>query len=144
MPRCARLSGRPGRWRRAEQLIRNLARRLDKEWPGIAATILEGLDEILCVVRLPTDLRRSLACTNIIENMNGTIRQVTRNVKRWRDGSMALRWTAAGMMEARKGFRRLMAYKQLPTLKAALLAHQAARSAPATSDGGLACTGEAA
>src|SRR3954470_4001383 len=41
-PVCARLSGRPGRWRRAEQLIRNLARRLDKEWPGIAATILEG------------------------------------------------------------------------------------------------------
>jgi hypothetical protein len=44
------------------------------------------LDEILCVVRLPKELRRSLACTNIIENMNGTIRQVTRNVKRWRDG----------------------------------------------------------
>jgi transposase-like protein len=131
---------------RAEQLIRNLARRLDKEWPGIAATILEGLDEILCVVRLglPKDLRRSLACTNIIENMNGTIRQVTRNVKRWRDASMALRWTAAGMMEAKKGFRRLMAYKQLPTLKAALLAHQAAHSATATSDSGLACKGEAA
>ena len=108
------------------------------------ATILEGLDEILCVVRLglPRELRRSLACTNIIENMNGTIRQVTRNVKRWRDGSMTLRWTAAGMMEAKKGFRRLMAYKQLPTLKAALLAHQAARFA--TSDGGLACKGEAA
>jgi len=131
---------------RAEQLIRNLARRLDKEWPGIAATILEGLDEILCVVRLglPRELRRSLACTNIIENMNGTIRQVTRNVKRWRDASMALRWTAAGMMEAKKGFRRLMAYKQLPTLKAALLAHQAARLAPVTGDGGLACKGEAA
>src|SRR3954451_5828142 len=129
---------------RAEQLIRNLARRLDKEWPGIAATILEGMDEILCVVRLPRELRRSLACTNIIENMNGTIRQVTRNVKRWRDASMALRWTAAGMMEAKKGFRRLMAYKQLPTLKAALLAHQAAPSASTTSDGGLACTGEAA
>jgi putative transposase len=84
------------------------------------------------------------SCTNIIENMNGTIRQVSRNVKRWRDASMALRWTAAGMMEAKKGFRRLMAYKQLPTLKAALLAHQAARSATATSDGALACTGEAA
>src|SRR4051812_30643516 len=131
---------------RAEQLIRNLARRLEKEWPGIAATILEGLDEILCVVRLglPRELRRSLACTNIIENMNSTIRQVSRNVKRWGDASMALRWTAAGMMEAKKGFRRLMAYKQLPTLKAALLAHQAAHSATATSDGGLACTGEAA
>jgi putative transposase len=91
------------------------------------------MEEILCVVRLglPQDLRRSLACTNIIENMNGTIRQVTRNVKRWRDASMALRWTAAGMMEARKGFRRLKAYKQLPKLRDALLALRAARAEPA-------------
>lgn len=131
---------------KAEQLIRNLARRLEKDWPGIAATILEGLDEILCVVRLkvPKDLRRSLACTNIIENMNGTIRQVTRNVKRWRDASMALRWAAAGMMEARKGFRRLKAYKQLPTLKAALLAIQNARPASAANDVVLATAREAA
>src|SRR5688500_12965271 len=88
------------------------------------------MEEILCVVRLglPKDLRRSLACTNIIENMNGMIRQVTRNVKRWRDASMALRWTAAGMMEARKGFRRLKAYKQLPKLRDALLALRAARA----------------
>jgi putative transposase len=63
-------------------------------------------------------------------------------VKRWRDASMALR--CAGMMEAKKGFRRLMAYKQLPTLKAALLAHQAAHLPPATSDNSLAGTSEAA
>ena len=118
---------------KAEQLVRTLARRLEKDWPGISAAILEGLEEILCVVRLglPKDLRRSLACTNIIENMNGTIRQVTRNVKRWRDASMAWRWTAAGMMEATKGFRRLKAYKQLPVLRQALLARQLARQAGA-------------
>ena len=54
--------------------------------------------------------------------MMGTIRRVSRNVKRWRSASMALRWTAAAMLEARKGFRRLKAYKQLPTLRAALIA----------------------
>src|SRR5690349_23993184 len=131
---------------RAEQRIRNLARRLDKEWPGIAATILEGLDEILWVVRrgLPRELRRSLACTSIIENMNGTIRQVTRNVKRWRDASMALRWTAAGMMEAKKGFRRLKAYKQLPKLRDALLALKAARATTLADHSNLANRGEAA
>ena len=131
---------------KAEQLVRNLARRLEKDWPGISATILEGLEEILCVVRLrlPQDLRRSLACTNIIENMNGTIRQVTRNVKRWRDASMALRWTAAGMMEAKKGFRRLKAYKQLPKLRDALLALKAARAAALADHSGLANLGEAA
>jgi hypothetical protein len=55
-------------------------------------------------------LRRSLACTNIIENMMGSIRRVCRNVKRWRNASMALRWTGAAMLEAAKGFRRLKAH----------------------------------
>ena len=110
---------------KAERLIRNLARRLEQVAPGVAASILEGLDEMLTVIRLglPLSLRRSLACTNIIENMMGTIRRVCRHVKRWRDASMALRWTAAAMLEAAKGFRRLKACKQLPLLRAALDAH---------------------
>src|SRR5262249_55231923 len=57
-------------------------------------------------------------------NMIGTVPRVCRNVKRWRNAAMALRWTAAGMMEAAKGFRRLKAYKHLPALRAALAAHQ--------------------
>jgi transposase-like protein len=112
---------------KAERLIKNLARRLEHDAPGVSASILEGLDEILTVTRLglPVELRRSLACTNIIENMNGTIRQVCRNVKRWRDAKMALRWTGAAMLEAAKGFRRLKAHQQLPILRAALAAHHA-------------------
>ena len=62
--------------------------------------------------------------TNAIENMMGTVRSVCRNVKRWRNAAMALRWTAAGMLEATKGFRRLKAHKHLPVLRAALAAHQ--------------------
>src|SRR5438128_4066328 len=110
---------------KAERLIRNLARRLEQAAPGVSASILEGLDEILTVIRLglPAELRRSLACTNIIENMMGTVRRVCRNVKRWRDASMALRWTSAAMLEAAKGFRRLKAYKQLSVLRTALTAH---------------------
>jgi len=112
---------------KAERLIRNLARRLEQVAPGVAASILEGLNEMLTVIRLglPLSLRRSLACTNIIENMISTIRRVCRNVKRWRDASMALRWTAAAMQEATKSFRRLKAHKQLPVLRAALAAYQA-------------------
>ena len=92
----------------------------------MSKSILEGIDEILTVIRLglPLELRRSLASTNIIESMNAVIRQVCRNVKRWRNAQMALRWTAAGMLEAAKGFRRLKAYKQLPILKAALEKHR--------------------
>lgn len=110
---------------KAEKLIRNLAQRLERDAPGVSKSILEGLDEILTVSRLglPAELRRSLACTNIIENMMGTVRRVTRNVKRWSSASMALRWTAAAMLEAKKGFRRLKAYKQLPALRVAINAH---------------------
>jgi len=116
---------------KAERLIRNLARRLEQRAPGVAGSILEGLDEILTVIRLrlPAELRRSLACTNIIENMMGTVRRVCRNVKRWRDASMALRWTSAAMLEAAKGFRRLKAHKQLSALRAALAAHQTKHAA---------------
>jgi putative transposase len=111
---------------KAEKLIRNLARRLEHDAPGVSASILEGLDEILTVTRLglPKELRRALACTNIVENVMSTVRRVCRNVKRWRSASMALRWTAAAMQEAAKGFRRLKAHKQLPALRAALQAHQ--------------------
>ncbi len=107
---------------KAERLLRNLARRLEHEAPGVAGSILEGLDEILTVIRLglPRELQCSLACTNIIENALGTVRLVSRNVKRWRNAEMALRWTATGLLEAQKTFRRLKAYRQLPILRNAL------------------------
>jgi hypothetical protein len=68
---------------KAERLIRNLARRLEQVVHGVAASILEGLDEMPTAIRLclPPSLRRSLACTSIIENMMGTIRRACRNVK---------------------------------------------------------------
>ncbi len=76
---------------------------------------------------MPLELRRSLAGTNIVEAMNSVIRQVSGNVKRWRDAKMALRWTADAMFEARKGFRRIQAYKPLPILKQALIEHRQKR-----------------
>ena len=107
---------------KAERLLRNLARRLEVEAPGVSRSFLKGLDEILTVTRLglPPELRRSLASTNIIVSMNSVIRQVCRNVNRWRNAKIGLHWTAPGMLEAAKGFRRLKAHKQLPILKDAL------------------------
>ena len=116
---------------KAGALLRNLAWRLEKDWESVSTSILEGLDEMLTVTKLglPLELRRSLACTNVIENVMGTVRRVSRNVKYWRSPSMALRWAGAAMQEAAKGFRRLKAYKQLPLLQTAL----AVRKARATS-----------
>jgi transposase-like protein len=126
----------------AEKLIRNLARRLERDWSGVAGSLLEGIEEIPTVTRLglPKELRRSLACTNIVENLMGTVRRVCRNVKRWRSAWMAMRWTAAAMQEASKGFRRLKAHKQLPVLRKAL----SQRQAKLTSNNRLVQTAEAA
>jgi transposase-like protein len=87
-----------------------------------AASVREGLDETLTVLRLglPRTLCRTFSTTNAIENMNGTIRRVVRNVKRWRGQSMVARWVALGVAHAAKKFRRVKGHTQMPTLVAAL------------------------
>lgn len=87
-----------------------------------AASLREGLDETLTVLRLglPATLCRTFATTNAIENMNGTLRKVLRNVKRWRGEGMIKRWVALGVAEAQRGFRRVKGYAQMNVLVAAL------------------------
>jgi putative transposase len=87
-----------------------------------AASLREGLDETLTVLRLglPPTLRRSLATTNAIENMNGSLRRIARNVKRWKDEAMIRRWVALGITEAQRRFRRLKGNKDMHVLVAAL------------------------
>ena len=87
----------------------------------------EGLDETLTVIRLGLSerLQRSLATTNAIESLLSRTRHVKRNVKRWRGGTMVLRWVAAGVLEAAKGFRRVKGCKDMPTLVAVLRARDA-------------------
>jgi len=106
----------------AEAQLAALARELDKTHPGAAASLREGLVETLTVLRLgvPPTLARTLRSTNAIESMLSICREHAGNVKRWRDGTMALRWCAAGMVEAGKQFRRVNGYLHLPALRAAL------------------------
>jgi hypothetical protein len=86
--------------------------------------VREGLDETLTVLslNLSARLRRSLATTNAAESLLSRTKHVKRNVKRWRGGQMMLRWVAAGILEAVKGFRRVKRYADMPTLVAALRA----------------------
>ena len=69
---------------------------------------------------VPPTLARTLRSTNTIESMISICREHAGNVKRWQDGTMALRWCAAGMVEAGKQFRRVNGYLHLPALQAAL------------------------
>jgi putative transposase len=105
-----------------EAALLALAADLDRTHPGAAASLREGLHDTLTILRLdvsPT-LARTLRSTNCIESMISVCRDHAGNVKRWRDGQMALRWCAAGMVEAGKQFRRVNGHLHLPTLRAAL------------------------
>jgi putative transposase len=94
-----------------------------------AASLREGLEETLTVLKLglPLRLRRFLATTNCIENVMGTVRRVTRNIKRWRDGAMIRRWVGLALGRAATGFRRIKGHREFATLATAL--RKAARAA---------------
>ena len=113
--------------KRARRLLDNLARRLEDQHPGAAASLREGLDETLTVTRLglPENLERVLSSTNLIENLFSRVREIGRRVRRWQGGTMVLRWSAAGVLEAERNFRKIVGYHAMPTLVAALRAHDA-------------------
>jgi putative transposase len=110
---------------KAEGLLAELAAELGKTHPGAAASLREGMAETLTILRLgvPPTLARTLRSANPVESMIEICREHSRNVKRWRDGTMALRWCAAGMLEADHQFRRVNGHLHLPKLRAALEAH---------------------
>jgi putative transposase len=110
---------------KAEAELEALARELGKTHPGAASSLREGRAETLTILRLgvPPTLARTLRSTNSIESMIEICREHSKNVKRWRDGTMALRWRAAGMIEAGHQFRRVNGHLHLPKLRAALDAH---------------------
>ena len=126
-----------------EQGLRNakhLAHLLEQNYPGAAASLREGLGEMFTVARLGIDgrLAKTLTTSNPIESLISIARTTNRNVTRWKDGQMVLRWTAAGMLNAERSFRRIKGYKQMPQLVAALRRHAHPNTAAATETVGAA------
>ncbi len=107
---------------RALDQLRQLAGELDRSYPGAAGSLREGMEETLTLTRLGVtgNLKRTLESTNPCESMIEIVRRTQRNVKRWSSGEMALRWTAAGMLEAERQFRRIIGYRDLATLVIAI------------------------
>ena len=106
----------------AKRRLLKLADALETEHPGAAGSIREGLEETLTLQRLGLQgaLYRTLRSTNTIENLNGSVATYTRNVKRWRGGSMLLRWVSAAVLEASGRFRKIRGYRDLADLVSAL------------------------
>jgi putative transposase len=106
----------------AKAELEQLARSLDRQRPGAAASLREGLELTLTVTRLGVGgkLLQTVASTNPMESMIEIIRDHAGRVKRWSSGEMALRWAAAGMLAAQGQFRRVKGYQELPQLALAL------------------------
>jgi putative transposase len=109
-------------YERALASLKTTAAWLERLNPAAAASLREGMEETLTVVKLgvPELLRRTLATTNPVESALSVAVKVTGRVKRWRDGNMRLRWCTAGLLRAEERFRRIKGHKQLPLLLAAL------------------------
>jgi putative transposase len=106
----------------ARKRLLQLVNHLEDEHPDAAASLKEGLEETLSLkdIGLKESLERTLSTTNMLENLNGSIRRVTRNVKSWRDGKMIQRWVAAGILEAEEKFRKLRGFQDLTKLSSYL------------------------
>jgi transposase-like protein len=90
--------------------------------PDAAASLREGMEETLTVVRLGVHakLRQTLSNTNVMESAFSVVEQVTGRVKRWRPGDMRWRWCVAGLLHAEQHFRRVDGYRHMAALVAAL------------------------
>jgi transposase-like protein len=102
----------------AKAELGKIFRQLERINPSAAHSLEEGLEETLTVHRLGvgTLLRQTLASSNPIESCLSTVERVARNVKRWRAGDHALRWTATGLLEAQQKFRRVKGFRELEIL----------------------------
>jgi transposase-like protein len=117
---------------RGKRLLVNLARRLRDDHPSAAASLDEGLDETLTVMRLrlPRKLERVLSTTNPVENLVGSVRHLGNRVKRWRDGKMIVRWSVSAVADAATRFRRVQGAREgMLKLVLALRAHDASNAA---------------
>jgi putative transposase len=109
----------------ARERLKQLHAELERSWPDAARSLREGLEETLTVTRLGVSgqLAKTLCSTNPCESMIEIVRRTQRNVKRWREGDMRKRWTAAGMLEAERQFRRIVGYRHLAELVIAVERH---------------------
>jgi transposase-like protein len=120
--------------KQAQQQLETLASELERSWPDAAGSLREGMSETLTLMRLGItgNLAKTLSSTNPIESMIEIVRTTQRNVKRWQEGDMRKRWTAAGMLQAEQQFRRIIGYSDLAKLVIAIEKRHLTLTSPTT------------
>jgi putative transposase len=114
----------------ARLALERLHRELMDLNPSAARSLGEGMEETLTVhkLRVPMQLRKTLASTNVIESAFSIVEQVCKNVKRWHGGDQRERWVGSGLLIAQQQFRRIIGYKHIPTLMRELEARAPSKS----------------
>ena len=95
---------------------------LDDRNQSAAGSLTEGLDETLTLHRLGLYgvLGRSLKTTNGLESVNALVEERCAKVDHWQNSSQRHRWLATALLDIEPRLRKLMGYRHLPKLRAAL------------------------
>lgn len=102
----------------AKNKLHSLANSLKKEHPDAAASLREGLEETITILRLkiPGLLQKSLRSTNAIESGFSMVTKNIRNVKNWKNGTMVQRWVSAALLDAERRAHRIQGYRSMGVL----------------------------
>lgn len=102
----------------ATRQLRSLATSLQVEYPDAAASLREGLEETVTILRLdvPGLLQRSLRSTNAIESGFSMVSKNSKNVKNWKNGTMVQRWVSAALLDAESRAHRIPGYRSMSIL----------------------------
>ena len=103
-----------------DHLHANVTAVLREAWA--AASVREGFADTLTLQRfgIASVLYTKLRTTNAIENFNGAITTYSRNLKRWRSGTMVVCWVSAAIVEEEKKFRGVHGWPDITKVVSAL------------------------
>ena len=103
--------------------LEKLQGELDDRNQSAAGSLAEGLAETLTLHRLGLYgvLGRSLKTTNGLESVNALVEERCAKVDHWQNSSQRHRWLATALLDIEPRLRKVMGYRHLPTLRAALM-----------------------
>ena len=109
-------------YKEAAQALKTLKHELGEVNQSAVASLNEGFEETLTLHRLGVFplVGRSLKTTNVLESVNAMAEQRCGRVDHWKTSSQKHRWFATVLLEIEPRLRRLLGYRHLPLLRAAI------------------------